>query len=294
MINPNFESFFGNILHELTGEALPITNLQIIGGGCINNSVRVDRKDRAYFVKWNESNKNDLYEKEAKGLQLLYDKKCIRVPKVYGYGYRESKNFLICEYIDSGIANQDYWMKLGESIADLHYHQSELFGLEFDNYIGLLPQVNDQKKEWPDFYIEKRIHIQLSLALYNQRITKAYYEEVKALYPKMKEILPKSPVSLLHGDLWSGNVMPDTEGNPVIFDPAPYYGSREVEIAFTELFGGFDDIFYAQYTRRYPLAEGYENRKALYQLYPLLVHLNLFGESYKSGIDRIIKDISNF
>jgi fructosamine-3-kinase len=180
--------------------------------------------------------------------------------------------------------------KLGEGLATLHLQMADQYGLDRDNFIGSLPQENQQENGWARFYAEHRILFQMEIARQVGRLTPERERLLNTLCQNMSQLAPDDPpASLLHGDLWGGNYLGTTHDVPVIYDPAVYYGHREVEMAFTELFGGFPTRFYDAYNAVYPLDQGYAERKALYQLYPLMVHMNLFGGGYIGQVDRILR-----
>ncbi|HLA42631.1 MAG TPA: fructosamine kinase family protein, partial [Aggregatilineales bacterium] len=179
--------------------------------------------------------------------------------------------------------------KLGEGLAALHQRTQANHGLDHDNYIGSLPQHNQEESSWAVFYRDHRIRAQGEIARQRGRLPASREKLLNALLEEIPLIVPDVSPSLLHGDLWGGNYMAGVNDTPVIYDPAVYYGHREVEIAFTELFGGFPKRFYDAYNAIFPLDAGYHKRKALYQLYPLMVHMNLFGGGYASQVDSIMQ-----
>jgi len=192
------------------------------------------------------------------------------------------------EYLESGSISGAYWESFGRSLASLHQKTEQKYGLDHDNYIGRLEQINSWRDNWIDFFIELRLEKQLELALDNHLVDQSFSKRFRKVYPHLSGILPLEPSSLLHGDLWSGNVVVGPDGNVGIIDPAAYYGSREIELAFTQLFGGFDRQFYECYQENYPLSPGYQERVPVYNLYPLMVHVNLFGTSYLAGVEHTI------
>ncbi len=182
-----------------------------------------------------------------------------------------------------------YWETLGQSLAVLHSHTQPTFGLHFDNYIGSLPQTNTLTANGYDFFFEHRLLPQAGLALYKGLLSKKSYDALFRLRDRLPELFPNERPALLHGDLWSGNVLINEDNKPALIDPAVYYGFREAELAFTRLFAGFDDRFYDAYDEAFPLQNGFNERVAIYNLYPLLVHVNLFGSGYVSGVERVLK-----
>ena len=269
------------------GKSPKIEFFQAVSGGNINNAAKVATSKGVFFIKWNENDADDAFELEAKGLELLA-KKDIKTPCIVAYGKQQGKNFLLLEY-HQGLEKKDFWGNLGRSLAQMHQEKQGFFGLEYDNYLGSLVQGNKAEKDGLTFFIEKRLKTQVGLAFYNGFIEKNVLDDFQKFYEKLPNILPQEPPALLHGDLWSGNVIVSNEGTAMLIDPAIYYGFREAELAFTKLFGGFDNDFYESYHHHYPLLPNFEERVPIYNLYPLLVHLNLFGTSYLPTIQRTVK-----
>lgn len=285
---PDNTQFFEQVLFKSTGKALQVKDVQFLSGGCINNAVRLLSGEGDFFLKWNEQAAEGMFAAEAEGLRILRESGSLCIPEVLGEGKVEDREFLLLEFINSHAPSSAYWEDLGQSLAQLHSQTREKYGLEQDNFIGRLPQNNEQNESWVDFFIQKRLQVQLGLAVYKELVGASFAERFKALYPKLPDLLPEEQPSLLHGDLWSGNVMVGAEGQPCLIDPAVYYGHREAELAFTELFGGFDARFYAAYQEAKPLVPGYAERKDIYNIYPLMVHVNMFGTSYLSGVERTL------
>lgn len=285
--------FFESILFEGLGHEVVVDGYQFLSGGNINNAVRVDTDEGFFFIKWNENEQEDIFICEANGLELLRSTYEVHVPEVIGYGHKLQKSYLILEYISSPQQKVNYWEDFGASLAHMHGHTCSKFGLAYDNYIGSLRQSNDFSASWIDFFIEKRLKAQAGLALYNGEMPKSLYEKFTDLYEKLPELIPDEKPALLHGDLWSGNVMVGNDGLVSLIDPAVYYGNREAEIAFTKLFGGFASQFYDAYNEAAPLEKGFEQRVEIYNLYPLLVHVNLFGSGYLNGVERVLKKYVN-
>jgi len=282
-------SFFESILYQTLGQSVEVIEAQFLAGGDINTSAQVFSSEGVFFVKWNHADQADMFEVEARGLDLLRQTDALRIPQVVGYGRELDKAYLILEYIDPGPATNASWDALGHSLAVLHSHTQPKFGLHFDNYIGSLPQANALTANGFDFFFEQRLLPQAGMALYRELLSKKFYDALFRLRERLPELLPADRPALLHGDLWSGNVMVTETGQPVLIDPAVYYGFREADLAFTKLFGGFDQRFYDAYHEAFPLEDGFNDRVAIYNLYPLLVHVNLFGSGYVSGVERILK-----
>jgi fructosamine-3-kinase len=281
--------FLESILFEGLGREVSVEDYQFLSGGDVNTSLRIDTGEGYYFVKWNESAGEELFACESMGLQLLREAGVIRVPGVISYGRKAEKAYLLLEFVGSARPQPAYWERFGEQLAALHAHTGSAFGLPYDNYIGSLAQRNTPTDNGVRFFTESRLQAQAGLAFYNGQLPKALYDKFPALYERLPELLPAERPALVHGDLWSGNVLVDERGAACLIDPAAHYGLREAEIAFTKLFGGFEDAFYGAYESAFPLAPGFAQRVELYNLYPLLVHLNLFGSGYLPGIERVLR-----
>ena len=268
-----------------------ITGFSFSSGGSINKGGRITSDGAIhYFLKWNDLKKfPGMFEREAKGLAMLSESKSLFVPKVLLAGDAGPYQFLLLEYIDEGPRRRNYWPDFGSGLAALHRTSAKHFGLEYDNYIGSLPQSNSQSSSWIEFFIERRLKFQLKLAIDAHNVERSLAGKFEILFSKLPSVLPEERPSLLHGDLWGGNVMVTAEGTPCLIDPAVYYGHREVDLAMTRLFGGFDFAFMDSYNEAYPLLQGYEDRFDLYNLYPLLVHVNLFGGGYVTQVLSILK-----
>ena len=230
-----------------------------------------------------------MFEAESKGLNLLREQNSVRIPEVIGFCESGTHQFLLLEFIEGKSRQKSYWQQLGHTLASLHRCTSELAGLGHDNYIGSLTQFNHQHTSWLTFFIEQRLNVQLKLAIDSGIMDSDWSKQFESIYAKLPTLLPEEKSSLLHGDLWSGNLITDENGAPCLIDPAVYFGNREADLAMTKLFGGFDDEFYISYDETLPLLPEYNKRFDLYNLYPLLVHVNLFGGSYKSAVATTLK-----
>jgi fructosamine-3-kinase len=283
-------------LSDIAGNPVPIDAVCAVGGGCINPAVRVQVVDTAYFLKWNEETAGHLFATEAAGLEVLRTWGSLRIPAVVASGDRTAaKGWLLLEFIERGLEGSGYWADLGRGLAELHAGTAGAEHGGPDNFIGPLPQANEASTDWSDFWWQRRLKPQLERARSAGHLP-GVDSEIARLNSMLSEILsPASEdrFSLLHGDLWSGNVFPDLLGNPVLVDPSTYRGHREVDLAMTELFGGFGNAFYQAYAETWPLLAGYQSRRRdAYQLYPLLVHLNLFGSSYEMAVRSAIRRLT--
>lgn len=212
----------------------------------------------------------------------------LKIPQPIDTGRVEDYNYLLSEFIHNSRPHPDYWEDLGMGLAHLHLNHQAHYGLEYDNFIATLPQKNHSLDNWLDFFIEQRLEPLLAKAYFDRLIPLEFLKKFQALYPKLESLFPKEKPSLLHGDLWSGNVLCDPDGKPCLIDPAVYYGHREMDLAFSKLFGGFDTAFYEAYESILPLEPDFDSRMSVYNLYPLLVHLNLFGTAYLPGIEKTL------
>lgn len=281
-------SLIAHIVLTALGKTTRLEEFQFISGSGPNQTARLKTNKGSYFVKTNRNKDASIFELEEQGLNLLRKNTSLNVPAVLASGTFEEDNFLLMEWIHSGTRQKGFFEDLGMGIAELHSATRPNFGLEKDNYISVLPQSNQSANAWPDFYIHQRLAPQLKLAFDKGMVGRDFLMRFDRLAVVFHEIFPSEQPALLHGDLWSGNFMSDQNGNPVLIDPAVYYGNREMDLAFSHLFGGFDAHFYRAYEETFPLEAGFSERMPLYQLYPLLVHLNLFGKSYLSSIDQIL------
>jgi fructosamine-3-kinase len=264
-----------------TGRPFHAGRQQGVGGGSINAAHVISDGEQAFFVKLNSASKLDMFEAEAEGLGEIAATHTVRVPVPLCWGVAEDSCYLVMEKLDLGGGSNRGARKLGEQLAGMHHSSRPGFGWHRDNTIGATPQLNEPQSSWPDFYRDKRLAFQYQLAArhgYKGRLQRRGEKLLQCIGVFFSAYQPAP--SLLHGDLWSGNYGVDSGGEPVIFDPAVYYGDREADIAMTELFGGFPAQFYAAYNDTWPLDSGYRVRKTLYNLYHILNHLNLFGGGY--------------
>jgi fructosamine-3-kinase len=290
MLDTDQNQFFESVLFESTGIEQSISQMQYMGGGCINNAVKLSTNRNNYFLKWHESAEaRPMFEAEAKGLQMLAAVKALRIPEVINTGFTDGKAYLLLNFINSRRKEPDFWQQLGYRLAALHCQTQPFYGLDHTNYIGTLEQHNEPCQLWIEFFVEKRLKVQAGLAYYNQLADSGLLRKLEKLYTQLPELLSPGKPSLLHGDLWSGNVISDEYGLPCLIDPAVYFGHREMEIAFTRLFGGFEPAFYSAYQEASPMEPGYLERFDIYNIYPLLVHVNLFGSSYLSGVEKVLR-----
>lgn len=277
---------------QICGEKLQIESIQPVGGGCINSAFKVMTGGRSVFIKINKASQLAMFEAEADGLRELGQCHSIRVPEPLSWGVAGNDAYLMMEHLElSGSGDAAH---LGEVLADMHRITQEQsgkpkYGWHRDNTIGSTPQYNGYEDDWQVFWLKHRLGYQLDLARKNGADSQLLNRGEQLKISVGEFFTDYSPrASLLHGDLWSGNYAYTESGQPVIFDPAVYFGDRETDLAMTELFGGFPSDFYTAYQSIYPLDPGYKVRKTLYNLYHILNHFNLFGGGYLSQAEVMI------
>jgi len=263
-----------------------VDKVEPLRGGDINQAWRVSlTSGDVIFVKTNPSGPEGLFGAEAAGLKWLSEAQALCVPDVLAVGSVPSQGYLALRYLAPGPRVAGYDDILGRGLAKLHKHGAPSFGLDHPNFIGTLRQENQSLKDWPSFYGERRIQAQLNLAIRTRRASSKLQATLETLIERLPDLLgPPEPPARLHGDLWGGNLHTTHEGLPALIDPATYAGHREVDLAMMRLFGGFSERVFASYHEAYPLEPGHQERVGLYQLYPLLVHLNLFGGHYAESV----------
>jgi len=270
-----------------------ITNYHEVHGGDINQSYCLYSHDTRYFLKVNDANRYPgMFEKEACGLTRLADNFNGRVPLVIKPGMAKQSQYLLLEWVETGQPKKDSWERFGAALATMHQEQQLYFGWEEDNYIGSLVQRNAKHDQWHSFFTECRIMPLVRNLFDSGSISRADVATSETFCKKAGLLFTHEPPALLHGDLWSGNYMITSTGETVIYDPAVYYGHREMDIGMTKLFGGFDQRFYDAYNEVYPLEKDWRIRLPLTQLYPLLVHAILFGGHYTGRAREIMKEFT--
>lgn len=265
-----------------------------VGGGCINQAAILGLSGGiTVFLKENSARFRDMFRAEALGLSALRAAGGPRVPEPLACGEGPTGQFLLIEYIEEGRKTAGFWERFGQELAELHRTNTQAHcGFASDNYIGSNIQENGWTASWTEFFGEMRLRRQLELARRNGYVSgvgNRIAAGVERLIARLSSLLSEpASASLLHGDLWAGNYMVGQSGEPVLIDPAVYYGHREAELAMTELFGGFDRRFYSAYADSFPIEPGYAERRDIYNLYHMLNHLNLFGRSYEGSVSSIL------
>lgn len=277
---------------SLTGAPFTVQSQQSIGGGCINQAVKIsDGQSTTFFVKTNSPHQLAMFEAERDGLKEMYASQTIRVPQPLCTGKAAGSAYIVMEYLPlGGGTSTASWQQMGEQLAAMHQVVSTRgFGWHRDNTIGATPQQNQWTDNWVEFWRDRRLGPQFEMA-----------HDKGARFPRRDELMNAVPrllaghdpqPALLHGDLWSGNAAITQQGEPIILDPATYYGDPETDLAMSELFGRFPTAFYEAYNRASPIDAGYAARKTFYNLYHIINHFNLFGGGYLSQANRMIDQI---
>lgn len=277
---------------NITTQSFEIKNIKSLAGGDINQAFVLQSETKCYFVKLNRRDWVDMFAAEFAGLQALIQTQTVKTPQPIHYGQTEDHSFLILEYLQLHHTSAQSDTLLGQQLAQMHKQTQNYFGWHIDNTIGSTPQLNPRTQNWLDFYREQRLSFQLQLTVkngYDKKLQMLGMQLCAHLEDFFMNYTPQP--SLLHGDLWGGNVACDHENKPIIFDPACYFGDREADLAMTELFGGFGQNFYAAYNNTWSLDAGYNTRKNLYNLYHVLNHVNLFGEGYIGQAEQMIRTL---
>lgn len=281
------------LLTERYSRPMHILSSAPVGGGSINQAEMIQTEIGRFFIKRNRASAYPLlFETEAQSLESLHDRSALRVPRVVGYGTTGDESWLLLEHLEKSAPRPGDWILFGQELARLHRQRciedgKDVYGWKVNNYIGSLPQSNRKHTDWSSFFAEERILPQVRMARDGSRLDKSTAQKAERFCSRLHDIFPPEPSAMLHGDLWNGNFM-FTPGGPAIFDPSCYYGHREMDLAMTKLFGGFDNDFYYGYASEYAPEKNWEDRVDFCNLYPLLVHVNLFGGGYTSDVRSIL------
>lgn len=279
-------------ISEASGIPFGPARATTIHGGCINNAMVVEEGDRRYFVKTNTPEALEMFEAEAAGLDEIVKSGAVRAPAPLCSGVTGELAYLVLEHIPFGGESRIGNRRLGKALAALHKCHSATFGWRHNNTVGATPQINTPSTDWANFWCSHRLGYQLTAARKKgapEKMVRRGERLAGVVHLFFSDYSPAP--SLLHGDLWGGNWSTDTSNNPVIFDPAVYYGDREADLAMTQLFGGFSQEFYSSYNECLPLDPGYPTRRELYNLYHVLNHFNLFGGGYATQAEGMINHL---
>ena len=289
MISSNFKEHIAQNLGS------PISKVNPVSGGDISQAYCVHTSTQRFFLKVNASViASKMFLAEKKGLENINLSKTIKAPEAIHCGQHESSSYLLLEFIESKNPTSKEFEALGHQLADLHtFSVGDSFGWEQDNYIGSLPQSNKNHLDWTLFYVHERLLPQLKIAKKKGLLDSCEIPSENNLVQGCRQFFPKVKPALLHGDLWSGNYLISTQGVPYLIDPASYFGHHEVDMAMTQLFGGFSSSFYAAYAEQISAETLQNERRDIYQLYYLLVHLNLFGRTYYPAVKQLLKTYFN-
>jgi protein-ribulosamine 3-kinase len=284
-----------DVLADLRTRFGEIGAVQPLGGGCIGQAFRVQIGGESRFLKCDRESPDGFFAVEARGLERLRGfARALRVPRVVGYRDRvDGWGWIALEWLPAAPPGPGYWEALGEGLAALHRSAGvgAGWGAEESGFIGRLPQCNEPAATWAEFWYERRLLPQLRLVRAGMEIgSAAEWDGLRYHLPALLQVAETEGPSLLHGDLWSGNVVATAEG-PALIDPASYRGHREVDLAMAALFGGFEATFFDAYAAAWPMAAGESVRRGVYQLYYLLVHVNIFGAAYAPQTARTLRQV---
>lgn len=276
-------------LSDVLGKPFKISEREALEGGDVNQCYCVGDGDERFFIKLNDKEQLAMFKSEAESLRILNEANCVQVPQLLHLGTCREKSFLVLNYLPTKTIDNESAFELGQQLAELHqWGEQAEYGFDFDNYVGITPQPNKWRRRWCRFFAEQRIAWQLQLC----EEKGIQFGNIDTITGNVISLLMhhQPTPSLLHGDLWHGNTALTVTG-PIIFDPATYWGDRECDIAMTELFGGFPASFYEGYQSVFPLDDGYQERRDLYNLYHILNHCNLFGGEYLAQAEHIIEKL---
>ncbi len=289
MIDESLQILLGGAISEKLQVKIHINEAKSVGGGEINETFRINTNEGYFFLKLNDATRYpEMFRQEFAGLEALRKARALAVPRPLATGTAGNKTFLLMEFIQKGNAIGDFWEDFAAGLARQHMQTQDTFGFPTPNYIGTVKQYNTPYTSWPVFYAFNRL-MPLTKQGYDEGIIESsVVKQMERLCRHLPKLFPQEKPALLHGDLWSGNFLIGPDGKACIYDPAVYYGHREMDLGMARLFGGFDTRFYYAYQSIYPLAPGWQQRIGVCQLYPLLVHTLLFGGNYYSSVREIL------
>ena len=271
--------------------SVAIISTQPVSGGDINAAYCLQTNAGKFMLKLNsKSSYPDMFKREAEGLASIRNTQTIAVPKVILQFDFEDDSGLLMEWVEVIRATPKASQQLGRELAAMHKHSSSQFGFDTDNYMGSLPQSNRKHDTWAAFFTQERLEPMVKIAVDKKLLGHEDALLFDQLSNRLSELFDEEAPSLIHGDLWGGNYLISSDEKPYLIDPAVSYGHREFDIAMTTLFGGFNREFYSAYNEAFPLADGWQQRVDLWNLYPLLLHLNLFGLSYLGQVRDALKN----
>ncbi len=278
--------FLAHISKQLN---VDIGSYSALSGGAISEVYKLDTANHEFLLKTHSGARAyDMLAAEKLGLETISKTNTIKAPEIFHIGEYKNNAFLLMAYIPTKTPTENDFKKLGEQLAALHLISTSDFGFDADNFIGSLPQSNQKNNNWTQFYVKERLQVQLDLAKQKSLLSTHEIPNFETMFDACNNLFLDIKPSLLHGDLWDGNFLIGENGTPYLIDPAVYFGHNEVDLAMSRLFGGFSSGFYDAYHSIIPTKPNSQERNDLYQLYYLLVHLNLFGRSYYSRVKRIL------
>jgi len=291
IMNPSIQDYLNQWFSKKFCHGNSTVQVYDVGGGSINHTYRLVVKNYGkFFLKLNSAKKYPgLFIKEKRGLEFLGNQKIIHVPPVIVCDEIDDCQLLVLGWIEAGFKTGQFWKQFGEQLAALHHLTFPYFGFQEDNYMGALPQQNNHYNSWCEFFVHCRLRPQVELAKGSRLLEEKHLSAFENLYTELNNIFNDEKPALLHGDLWSGNFICDQHSEPVLIDPAVYFGHRSMDLAMTNLFGGFERSFYESYNYHFPFPPIYSEQWDICNLYPLLIHLNIFGAGYLGQIERTLR-----
>lgn len=288
MLSEKEVSFLEAELSRRSGSDQKIMSTAAVSGGSINDAYKLETATDHFFVKRNARDKYPgMFEVEAKGLELLRKHSDLEIPRPVLQTDADGQSYLVLTWLEEAGGGAEKDFEFGKKLAGMHRVSNDRFGLDHDNYMGSLVQTNTPKDSWAEFFVEQRLAPQVKLARDAGLLSAGDVRKFERFYAEAARIFPEEPPALIHGDLWGGNFMHTTKGTSV-FDPAVAFAHREQDIAMTQLFGGFNRAFYEGYEEEYPLNPGWRERLDAANVYPLLIHVNLFGGGYLAQTQSVI------
>lgn len=277
-------------MHQVLTDLFSDYQAERLQGGDVNQVFRITKNEDEFVVKINSwADFPGMFQKEVDGLKSFSD--IFRTPEIIKVSQHEQWQFLQMEFLPKTTIIDGFWSEFGQKLAKMHQMSSKSFGLDQSNFIGSLIQQNDFHDKWETFLIEQRLAPMIEMAVNSGEVNFVESKIIENYYKRINELYPSEPPALLHGDLWSGNFIASQKG-PILIDPAVYFGHREMDLGMMHLFGGFELDLFDVYNDFYPLEKNWKSRIRINQLYPLLVHLNLFGRSYWNQVYDILKPFS--
>lgn len=285
VVSRDFTVYLQQQLGGATGQQIRLKHVSAVSGGSINAAFCLHTDAGDYMLKRNNKNAYpNMFASEAEGLTAIKNTKTISVPSVILLDEFEDDSFLVLEWIESIRPTADASQVLGRQLAAMHKCTAIEFGFDTNNYMGSIPQSNSKQDTWVGFFITERLQPMVKIARDKSLLNKLDAEKFDKLYTGLSGLFNEEPPALIHGDMWGGNYLISNKSKPYLIDPAVSYGHREFDLAMTKLFGGFTAEFYNAYQGSFPLAQGWQQRVDLWNLYPLLLHLNLFGTGYLAQV----------